>query len=87
MENHIAAFFTKQYPNLAHALKVNAATYNASLDFIKNPPANCRITQICPPTRLKVKRDTIDHSLLKEGYQVGVKSAQSFFKLNASLFA
>jgi predicted patatin/cPLA2 family phospholipase len=72
MENHIAAFFTKQYPNISHALKINAATYNASLDFINNPPADCRITQICPPTRLTAKRATTDIKIMKKDYEIGL---------------
>ena len=72
IENYIAAFFTKQYPNIAHALKVNAATYNASLDFIKNPPADCRITQICPPNRLTAKRATTDIKIMETDYEIGL---------------
>ena len=35
---------------------------------------------------IKVKRDTIDHNLLKEGYQIGVRSPEEFLRLNSNLF-
>jgi predicted patatin/cPLA2 family phospholipase len=72
MENHIAAFFTKQYPNISNALKINAATYNTSLNFINNPPADCRITQICPPKRLTAKRATTNIKIMKADYEIGL---------------
>ena len=72
LENHVAAFFTKSYPNISKALKANAATYNASLDFIKNPPADCTIRQICPPNRLKAKRSTTDIKIMKADYAIGL---------------
>jgi predicted patatin/cPLA2 family phospholipase len=75
-----------KYPNLSKALLRHSKTYNDCLDFIKNPPADCQIVEICPPMRLKVKRDTINHNLLKEGYQIGVRSAEEFLRLNSNLF-
>ena len=81
IENYIAALFISKYPKLSKALVRHSKTYNECLDFIKNPPNDCKIIQICPPNRLKVKRDTIDHNILKEGYQLGINSAQDFLKL------
>ena len=86
IENYVAALFMSKYPNLSKALLRHSKTYNNCLNFIKNPPADCQIVEICPPMRLKVKRDTIDHNLLKEGYQIGVKSAEEFLRLNSNLF-
>ena len=43
-----------------------------SLDFINNPPADCRITQICPPTRLTAKRATTDTKIMKADYEIGL---------------
>lgn len=86
IENYVAALFMFKYPNLSKALLRHSKTYNDCLDFIKNTPADCQIVEICPPMRLKVKRDTIDHNLLKEGYQIGVRSAEEFLRLNSNLF-
>ena len=38
LENYIAAFATRSYPQLAKALKENTTTYNSALEFINNPP-------------------------------------------------
>ena len=54
--------------------------------FYTNPPDDCEIIQICPTTRLKVKRDSIDHDLLKGGYQSGIDSAENFLNKNINLF-
>ena len=86
IENYIAALFISKYPKLSKALLRHSKTYNTCLDFIDSPPNDCQIIQICPPTKLKVKRDTIDHNLLKEGYQIGVRSAEEFLRLNSNLF-
>jgi predicted patatin/cPLA2 family phospholipase len=78
LENYIAAFFTKQYPEISKALKTNTATYNASLDFINNPPDDCSITQICPPKRLTVRRATTDIKIMKADYEVGLECGKNF---------
>ena len=87
IENYLSAIFIAKYPKLSKALINHAKTYNECLNFIQNPPSDCEIVQICPPNRLEVKRDTIDHDLLKEGYQIGINSAVSFMDNNSNLFA
>ena len=86
IENYLSAIFIAKYPKLSKALINHAKTYNECLNFIQNPPSDCEIVQICPPNRLKVKRDTIDHDLLKEGYQIGINSAINFIDNNSNLF-
>ena len=80
MENHIAAFFTKQYPNISMALKMNAVTYNAALNVINNPPADCKITQICPPQRLSVKRATTNINIMKKDYKIGLACGTQYLQ-------
>ena len=46
LENYIAAFATRSYPNISKALKENTTTYNSALEFINNPPSDCKILQI-----------------------------------------
>ena len=86
IENYLSAILLSIYPKLSKALIYHAKTYNECLNFIQNPPSDCEIVQICPPNRLKVKRDTIDHDLLKEGYQIGINSAINFMDNNSNLF-
>jgi predicted patatin/cPLA2 family phospholipase len=52
------------------------------LDFIKNPPADCKITQICPPARLTAKRATTDIKIMKADYEIGLRSGANYLSEN-----
>jgi predicted patatin/cPLA2 family phospholipase len=80
LENYIAAFATRVYPQISKALKYNSATYNSSLEFINNPPSDCKITQICPPQRLSTKRATTNVNTMKADYQIGMNCGEEFLK-------
>ena len=80
LENYIAAFATRAYPQISKALKYNSATYNSSLEFINNPPSDCKITQICPPQRLSTKRATTNVNTMKADYQIGTDCGEEFLK-------
>ena len=80
LENYIAAFATRAYPNIAEALKNNTTTYNSALKFINNPPSDCKITQICPPKRLSTKRATTNPKTMKADYQIGVNCGERFLE-------
>ena len=80
LENYIAAFATRAYPQISKALKYNSATYNSSLEFINNPPSDCKITQICPPQRLSTKRTTTNVNTMKADYQIGMNCGEEFLK-------
>ena len=80
LENYIAALATKSYPKISQALKTNAARYNSALEFINNPPNDCKIIQICPPKRLKTKRATINHDTLKADYKIGMNEGLKYLK-------
>ena len=80
LENYIAAFATRSYPNISKALKNNTATYNSALEFIHNPPSDCKIMQICPPQRLSTKRATTNIDIMKEDYQIGMNCGEEFLK-------
>ena len=82
LENYIASIATSSYPNISKALKVNALSYNASLSFIQNPPSDCKITQICPPKRLKTRRATINHDILRSDYQIGIDQGLKYLEKN-----
>ncbi len=78
MENYIGALFTSKYPKLSQALLCHDKTYNASLDFINNPPSDCKIVQLCPPQKLRSKRDSKNIEILKADYQLGKKVAENY---------
>ena len=78
LENYIGALLSSQYPSLRKALLEHDKTYNRALDFINNPPHDCEIVQLCPPKKLKSKRDTKNIEVLKADYKLGKSVAEQF---------
>ena len=78
LENYIGAFLSKEYPELRKALLKHDKTYNTALDFIQNPPSDCEVIQLCPPTRLKSKRDSKNIDILKADYNLGQRVAENY---------
>ena len=78
LENYIGALLSSQYPSLRTALLEHDKTYNRALDFINNPPHDCEIVQLCPPKKLKSKRDTKNIEVLKADYKLGKSVAEEF---------
>ena len=77
-ENYIGAFFSTEYPKLRKALLEHDETYNRALDFINNPPHDCDIVQLCPPEKLKSKRDSKNIEILKADYELGKRVAKQY---------
>ncbi len=65
-----------QYPALCAAMLQRHLAYNAALDFIANPPADCTIELLVPPPEFAVGRLTQDRQRLDTGYQQGWQAAQ-----------
>ena len=82
LENYIAAFATRSYPNISKALKENTTTYNSALEFINNPPSDCKILQICPPQRLSTRRATTNVNIMKADYKIGMNCGEEFLEKN-----
>ncbi len=78
IENYIGALLSREYPKLRKALLVHDKTYNRALDFINNPPNDCEIIQLCPPEKLKSKRDSKNIEILKADYKLGKKVAKVY---------
>ena len=78
IENYIGALLSKEYPKLRKALLVHDKTYNRALDFINNPPSDCEIVQLCPPEKLKSKRDSKNTEILKADYKLGKRVAAEY---------
>ena len=78
IENYIGALLSREYPKLRKALLVHDKTYNRALDFINNPPSDCEIVQLCPPEKLKSKRDSKNIEVLKADYNLGKTVANVF---------
>ena len=80
LENYIGALLSREYPKLRRALLNHDKTYNDALDFINNPPEDCEIIQLCPPKKLKSKRDSKNIEVLKGDYEIGKKVAEKYLK-------
>ena len=78
LENYIGALLSRKYPKLRKALLEHDKTYNRALDFINNPPKDCEIIQLCPPEKLKSKRDSKNIEILKEDYKLGKRVAEDY---------
>ena len=78
IENYIGALLSREYPKLRKALLVHDKTYNRALDFINNPPSDCEIVQLCPPEKLKSKRDSKNIEVLKADYKLGKTVAKEY---------
>jgi len=78
LENYIGALLSREYPKLRKALLQHDKTYNRALDFINNPPKDCEIIQLCPPEKLKTKRDSKNIKILKEDYKIGKRVAEEY---------
>ena len=78
LENYIGALLSREYPKLRKALLEHDKTYNRALDFINNPPKDCEIIQLCPPKKLKTKRDSKNIEILKEDYKIGKIVAEEY---------
>ncbi|EKE69590.1 patatin-like phospholipase family protein [Gallaecimonas xiamenensis] len=63
-------------PALAQAMLHRHHSYNAAIDFIENPPADCRIRVIAPPAQFAVGRTTTDKHKLDAGYAMGLAAGQ-----------
>ncbi|WKE64801.1 patatin family protein [Gallaecimonas kandeliae] len=65
----------RQTPALAEAMLRRHLNYNAAIDFIENPPPDCRLKVIAPPPGFAVGRTTTDKRKLDAGYAMGLAAA------------
>jgi len=63
------------FPALYKAMIKRAESYNDAIDFIENPPKDCKITVIAPPENFSVGRITTDPGKLNAGYQLGMEAS------------
>lgn len=68
----------KTTPVFGQEFLTKESRYNKALYFIRNPPADCRITAIVPNKDFLIKRLTRDVNKLNAGYELG---RQAGFKM------
>ncbi len=77
---HLFPVILRRYPAVARRLQERHSEYNEALDFIRNPPADCRITELCPPEAFSAGQFTTDMQILDEAYQMGVVDGQTLMR-------
>ncbi len=65
---------------LLSAMLFRSDEYNASLDFIDNPPADCIVRVIAPPPEFNVSRLTMSLDKLNAGYEMGKSSGLAYLR-------
>jgi predicted patatin/cPLA2 family phospholipase len=71
-------YLLRETPALARASLSRHQSYNDAIDFIRQPPADCRIRVIVPPAGFRVGRMTTDRARLEQGYQMGWQAALDY---------
>ena len=68
---HLFPYILRQYPAVARRLQRRHIEYNAALDFIRNPPDDCQVIELCPPEAFSAGQFTTDMQILDEAYAMG----------------
>ncbi|WP_229815796.1 DUF6363 domain-containing protein, partial [Bacterioplanes sanyensis] len=63
---------------LLSAMMLRADDYNGSLEFIDQPPEDCRIRVIAPPPQFAVGRLTMNIDRLHQGYRMGLAAGTEY---------
>ncbi len=71
--NKLFPLLLRPYPSIARALQQRHIAYNHSLSFIRNPPGDCEIIEICPDESFAAGQFTMDLETLEQAYQLGEK--------------
>jgi predicted patatin/cPLA2 family phospholipase len=77
----IFSLYFRKYPQLVGKFKKRAENYNASVEFIRNPPPGVRITEIAPPAHITIGRTTKNESPLRAAYEIGIAYGDRFMKI------
>lgn len=71
-------YLLRRTPALAEASLARHRNYNDAIDFICQPPGDCRIRIIVPPASFRVGRMTTDRERLEQGYRMGWQAALAY---------
>jgi predicted patatin/cPLA2 family phospholipase len=76
----IVSLYFRKYPRLVESFRKRAENYNASVEFINNPPPGVRITEIAPPANIAISRTTTNEASLWAAYEAGIDYGNRFIK-------
>jgi predicted patatin/cPLA2 family phospholipase len=77
LPDRLAPLFLRGQPALARSMRRCHLTYQANLEFIRNPPPGARVVEVCPPDDFTVSRTTRDRHALARGYAQGMEAAET----------
>jgi predicted patatin/cPLA2 family phospholipase len=80
----IFSLYFRKYPRLVDKFRARAKNYNASVEFIHNPPEGVRITEITPPDNIAIGRTTKNETPLRVAYETGIDYGNKFIKTSQS---
>ena len=66
-----SALLLRGEPAVARAVGRTAERYRRAVEFLHNPPSDCRIVQVAPKDPLATRRTTQDVALLERDYALG----------------
>ncbi|WP_120463690.1 patatin-like phospholipase family protein [Paenibacillus aceti] len=69
--NVLTKWHLRRYPDLLQALENRVHTYQAAIEFMRNPPAGVEVIEVNPPDSFQTERLTKELSILKQDYQLG----------------
>ena len=72
-ESKLIPLLFRKYPELKKAMSQREFRYNDSVNFIKHPPKNVEIIEICPRV-LRTGRTTRDQKILEADYAEGKRA-------------
>lgn len=75
----------RKYEGLRDCVRQLSQRHNDALDFIDNPPEDCRVMQIAPTRHLLTKRTTQDQFSLEADYHLGRANAFEFLAHSGDL--
>jgi predicted patatin/cPLA2 family phospholipase len=76
----VISLYFRKYPRLVEKFKKRAKNYNASVEFVHNPPEGVNITEIAPPANITIGRTTKNKAPLRSAYETGIAYGDRFIK-------
>lgn len=71
--DYIASYYYRDNPSLSNCYENNHLVYNASIDFINNPPDDLKIVQIAPETPLRAGTYSNSVVAITDDYRRGLE--------------
>jgi predicted patatin/cPLA2 family phospholipase len=71
MVNHLGAWTMRASPAIARACRSTATAYRDAVEFLRQPPDDCRVVHVAPSEALATRRTSRDRAALERDYALG----------------